>query len=192
MIRIERPAPPLGFQGEAYERARDELDGHYQRKATKARQQTSFRSKGGGQLGRQVRPELESIQHGKCGYCETRVGPGARGQVDHYRPKRGTRGGDDVYLDSHYWWLQLEWDNLVLACPRCNMAKASWFPLVDESKRAPVGAMGADLAVEEPLILNPYVDDPKEHLQFADDGSVLARTPRGDATIAWRAAGLAE
>jgi uncharacterized protein (TIGR02646 family) len=44
--------------------------------------------------------------------------------------------------------LVVEWRNLTLACPACNSAKGTYY-----SETAP--------------LLNPYEDDPEEHLEFA-------------------------
>jgi uncharacterized protein (TIGR02646 family) len=102
------------------------------------------------------RLHLEKIYYGKCAYCESRF----ELQIEHYRPYK------------LYWWLFFEWTNLLLACPTCNQKKKERFPLNDENKR--LTGPGADnfrvdskvLLGENPLLLNPELDDPREHLVY--------------------------
>ncbi len=180
MIPILRPAEPELYATEMYLQAMSEVREHYEEREMKSRHQGVFRSRRTTEFWKQLKPKLESIQHRKCCYCESRVGVSSSPDIEHYRPKRGTRGTQGEYLDDHYWWLQLDWDNLMVACRTCNANKGTWFPLSDESKRAPYRG---DHAAEEPLVLNPYVDNPDDHLLFGDDGSVRPLTQRGDATI---------
>jgi uncharacterized protein (TIGR02646 family) len=83
----------------------------------------------------EIRAALESETFGKCAYCESRIEAVTWLHVEHIQPK-------SVAPE-----LVVAWDNLTLACPRCNQYK------------------GAYHSVEHPL-LNPYVDEPAEHLQF--------------------------
>ena len=54
---------------------------------------------------------LEEMYNGLCCYCEGRIGAVAFEEIEHRRPK------------SLYPEYTFEWDNLHLACPRCNRAK---------------------------------------------------------------------
>ncbi len=60
-----------------------------------------------------VRQALERLYHGKFSYCESTVKQVAVVQGEHYRPKNGVKKDS-----SHkgYYWLALEWSNLVLGC----------------------------------------------------------------------------
>ena len=49
------------------------------------------------------------------------------------------------------------------------IGKANFFPLRKEASRA---KGPASLWLEEPLLLNPCIDDPDEHLVFLDDGRI--------------------
>jgi uncharacterized protein (TIGR02646 family) len=105
---------------------------------------------------RTIRPDLEKLYNGKCAYCESR----SESEIEHYRPYK------------LYWWLYFEWTNLLPACPTCNKKKGARFPLKDKNKR--ITGPGADnsllaskaLMVEEPLLLNPELDDPRAHLVY--------------------------
>lgn len=135
---------------------------------------------------------LNSLFHDKCAYCETRVGAAGPLDVELYRPKGGVAESPS---HSGYWWLAADWQNLLLSCPDCNRqrkhqdsgqwtvsGKANRFPLADESKRA--FGPHDELDREAPLLLNPCVDDPQEHLIFDWNGKVISDTIRGQTTIA--------
>jgi hypothetical protein len=117
--------------------------------------------------------------HGKCAYCEAPTSLVAHGDVEHYRPK------------SEYWWLAYVYDNYLASCQLCNQSfKKAKFPLVpgarkmtgpriakstskktmrklaakaipDPLDKAAVRKFERAHRKEEPLIPNPYVDDPQ-------------------------------
>jgi hypothetical protein len=135
----------------------------------------------------------------KCAYCEAKItADQIRGDVEHFRPKRRVRDekGNVVYIAETtphpgYFWLAYEWTNLLPSCISCNrphrnaagesVGKADRFPLVDEKKRAKKPA--DHLPAEAPLLLNPYVDDPAQHLKFDPEvGTVSGITDRGRIT----------
>lgn len=89
---------------------------------------------------------------------------------------------------------------LLLSCADCNrprtqdncdgnarvIGKANFFPLADETKRA----SGSWLVLRgEPLLLNPCIDDPADHLVFLEDGRLGPcltdgePSPKGKASI---------
>ncbi|MDX6694414.1 MAG: hypothetical protein QOF02_2017 [Blastocatellia bacterium] len=110
---------------------------------------------------------------------------------------RGTAGGQTsppaapkIKLQKPgYYWLAMVWDNLLPACIDCNrernqlvpdetadtgfktvkVGKGSNFPLVDESRRR---LTHKSRKREEPLILNPALDNPDQHLEFTEEGIV--------------------
>jgi uncharacterized protein (TIGR02646 family) len=137
-----------------------------------------------------VRSELRSSFHEVCAYCEEKL---SAIEIEHYRPKGAIRT-ENGRLPDGYWWLAASWDNLLPACFYCNTVrwketvegqwlssgKGEWFPLEDETARAT--AKGEEER-EKPLLLNPYKDEPSEHLDFLANGEVRARTRRGAATI---------
>ncbi|WP_313207554.1 AAA family ATPase [Stenotrophomonas sp.] len=135
---------------------------------------------------------LSILFHDKCAYCETRVGATGPLDVELYRPKGGV-----AESPSHpgYWWLAADWQNLLLSCADCNRqrkhrdsdqwtlsGKANRFPLADETKR--VFDPSGELDSEEPVLLNPCVDEPQNHLIFDWNGKVTSDTIRGQTTIA--------
>ena len=69
-----------------------------------------------------IKSALEAIHNHKCAYCEfyDQVL-----HVEHYRPKNG------------YHWLAYSWDNLLLACQKCNGHKKDQFGLSGVKVNAP-------------------------------------------------------
>lgn len=179
MIRVERLAEPEGFlatisaslesalnfyavpaqrrQGRAFDFVR------MQRVAVKA-----------------MRPTLLAAFHGKCAYCESPADSGA-GDPDCFRPRNGVAEISGKYLGDHYWRESFSWENWLLACSICTRNKANRFPL--EGARAPADAHGDGLAEERPQVLNPFLDDPDQHLVFTRDGKVSGSSERGRVTI---------
>ncbi|MEM7654971.1 MAG: hypothetical protein AAF399_02485 [Bacteroidota bacterium] len=140
-----------------------------------------------------VREALEVAHHGKCCYCEVKIRPVATPQVEHYRPKNTLK--DDT---SHagYYWLGHEWENLLLACPTCNIAKNSWFPIAGNRVRSPRLQSDGDqvplslphdqspLLDEQALIINPEYDpNPSDHFTFEPEGTIQGETDQGKETI---------
>ena len=127
-----------------------------------------------------AKKELERIFHKKCGYCELKYKAGLTGEVEHYRPKGRILTGDRKPIWPGYYWLAATWTNLVPVCSMCNKlnlvvdltdgterttGKGERFPLVDESLRA---KPEEDHASEEPLLLDPCVHKPADHLAFIE------------------------
>jgi hypothetical protein len=153
---------------------------------------------------------LLDLFNGKCAYCETKITSNQPGDVEHFRPKG--RVVDDNFrpikvrhaakgeIDHPgYYWLAYDWDNLFPSCIDCNRfrksgpsaspvltkadagaGKADRFPLEDETKRAFVPD---DECNESALLINPSEFDPDEHLEFCENGKILPKTIRGEATL---------
>jgi uncharacterized protein (TIGR02646 family) len=110
-----------------------------------------------------VKKALVDMFHGKCAYCESLITHIDYGHIEHFKPK-----GTPAYYE-----LAVEWDNLLLACGRCNGAenKGTKFPLADEGG---------------PLV-NPVDENPSKHLRFDFDpqlklANVLGISKRGETT----------
>ncbi len=97
----------------------------------------------------EVKLALNTETHGKCMYCESKIAHVTYAHIEHYKPKKKTMFPE----------LAFDWDNLGLACPKCNHNKLDKFD---------AGA---------PFI-NPYVDDPRNH--FRAEGPFVHPVP-GDA-----------
>lgn len=131
-----------------------------------------------------VRTALEALTYGKCAYCEV---PLARfdWDVEHFRPKGRVKERPD---HPGYYWLTYDWTNLLPSCTYCNQnrkerptfddptpgttgGKVDKFPIADENNRAMDHTH--DVAVEEPLLLNPCEDDPELHLAYEPTGRII-------------------
>ena len=142
----------------------------------------------------QVKACLREISSDKCAYCEY---PLSRTDlnVEHYRPKAKVNGRND---HPGYYWLAYEWDNLLPACQHCNQlrsdppilgnlartrgrGKGNEFPLVDEQFRA--SSPADQISNEEPLLINPALEDPSEHITFDPLGKPIGRTVKGGKSI---------
>jgi hypothetical protein len=153
-------------------------------------------------LYKRQRDRLLKVTHGKCAYCELPLAAGQRkGDVEHYRPKGGARGRDgkivkirrDGGLISHpgYFWLAYEYTNLLPCCSACNRrafdtasgtqtGKADIFPTLDGRW----ASRPEEVTSELPALLNPWIDDPAEHMIFdPDTGLVIGKTERGKVTV---------
>lgn len=110
-----------------------------------------------------VKGKLREDQHGKCAYCETKL-TGDFGAVEHYRPKTKYIAEDGT-RQLGYYWLAYDWENLLCSCDKCNSAarKGNLFPLRDPSAR---DIANKDISKEVPLLINPAMEDPQEHIGF--------------------------
>lgn len=94
----------------------------------------------------EIRAALEQGTRSKCAYCEARIKDVAYTHIEHKLPKR---------KHPH---LVCAWENLTIACPRCNTNKGEY-------------------DIPECPLLDPHVDDVEEDVAF---GGPLA-LPRGGA-----------
>ncbi|MDM8517201.1 hypothetical protein QUF76_13450 [Desulfobacterales bacterium HSG16] len=136
-------------------------------------------------------------QHGKCGYCESKVLAAYYGDIEHYAPKSEVHelvspGCESFGLSNvtdrktrqisniGYWWLAYDWSNYLLACNRCNSAwKRNLFPIIESERK-----VRPDSNIPEtPLLLNPFDDDPIPHLNYNDFGQIIGTTEQGRSTI---------
>lgn len=76
-----------------------------------------------------VKQALDEIFHGKCAYCESFYAKTQPVDVEHYRPKGKVDGEDD---HRGYWWLAMDWKNLVPSCIDCNRKRKQRSPKPDQ------------------------------------------------------------
>lgn len=142
-----------------------------------------------------VRVALDELFHGKCAYCEQCIRD-TEWEVEHFRPK----GRNATTGHMGYYWLAYTWENLLPACARCNKVrrdpptyadrkngetagKGVHFPIAAGTSH--VSDPAIDVTNERPLLLNPCVDQPEDHIQFDVMGGVQPRnrSQQGDSTI---------
>jgi len=129
-----------------------------------------------------VKQALRRAQYHKCCYCEDKKFLATSyGAVEHYRPKgavQQARGQKKEYPG--YYWLAYDWNNLLFSCTTCNTKKRDLFPIQDNNARA--RSHYDDLAMEQPLLVNPAIENPRDHIRFSE-GDPEHRTEIGRVTI---------
>jgi uncharacterized protein (TIGR02646 family) len=125
---------------------------------------------------------------GKCAYCEAKWQGTQPLDAEHFRPKGGYVVAGAL-VKPGYFWLAASWENLLPSCTDCNRqryqefadepehlaGKANLFPIRDEARRATAPGMEKG---EGRLLLHPRLDDPERHLDFGDEGIVVAKADR--------------
>jgi uncharacterized protein (TIGR02646 family) len=129
---------------------------------------------------------MESLREmfaNKCAYCESKLDKNLNNKLSFFRPPQEAIQEDDTVSLKHYWWLSWEWPNLYLACPECIQMKGRKFPT--KSLRAEPETKWPELQAEEPLLLDPCLDNPSQHLIFEESGMIVSKegSERGNVTI---------
>ena len=124
-----------------------------------------------------VRTLLIDVYNYKCAFCEQRV---EQYHIEHYRPKK------------IYYWLAFSWDNLLMACPKCNESKGINFELSgdkqkyedSEENRRSIHTLRSNYDLEElPKMINPEVTDPSNIISFQKNGKISSQNVRLRYTI---------
>lgn len=135
--------------------------------------------------------QFELGDRAKCNYCESQAEHVVKLQVEHYRPKAKVEVGENDHVEtSGYYWLGLEWTNLLLSCPKCNGkdAKGNKFPIrgVRAQPHSPITFVNGVLTLirtncyanspqlqgEAPILLNPEIDNPEQYLTFDEMSNI--------------------
>lgn len=116
----------------------------------------------------EVKTALTGLQNQKCCFCESKMRHVSDGDVEHFRPKGRWKQVNGTPINyPGYYWKAYDWDNLFLACQKCNQRnKQDLFPIEAGSTRA-VNHV-SDLNLESPTFLHPVDDDPEDHIEFID------------------------
>ncbi|MEP0368028.1 MAG: HNH endonuclease [Cyclobacteriaceae bacterium] len=138
-----------------------------------------------------VKTALDNYYHEKCAYCNQKP-KGSRLQVEHFRPKDGVKGT----AHTGYYWLGYEWTNLLFACGNCNGHKGTEFPLLNGVRRldSPIWigqnidlnhnySYSSTIKIEKPVLINPELDNPDDHLVYLRDGKLEHLSDKGEESI---------
>jgi uncharacterized protein (TIGR02646 family) len=178
MIRVVKPAKAPAILTTKGEAKKNELVAEYERGGRSFK----FDSKVYGN--KSVKEALKRAQHDKCFLCESKISHISYGDVEHFRPKAAYRQRASGKLETPgYYWLAYDWDNLFLACQTCNQVfKKNLFPLATPNTRAT--SHKESVNKEDPLFVDPSVDDPEHLISFRREVSYPPRhDPRGKTTI---------
>jgi len=129
-----------------------------------------------------IKTTLVTAHRSKCCYCETRYVDSRHLAIEHFRPKTGVRQSRK-HAEEYpgYYWLAYDWDNLLLSCHECNSdCKGTLFPL--SNPRARARSHHDDSTVERALLINPALQDPRDHIRFSNE-TPFHRTRKGSVTI---------
>ncbi len=184
MIHVDRgrvEVPPA-LQSPAVERERHRAAEFFSPSAKPASQKFQERYEVNWTLLRETRSALEKLFQGKCAFCESPNSTVNPLDVGHFRPITEimeTLPNASVSSSSRpaYWWLAYEWENLYLICRACAERSRLTFPVA--GKRATPGTRGAGLQSEQPLLLDPCIDQPEEYLTFTRGGTPGLVVDRG-------------
>jgi uncharacterized protein (TIGR02646 family) len=150
--------------------------------------------------GADVRAALTILFQGKCAYCESPVSGSSQTDIEHYRPKGGVK---ECETHPGYWWLAMDWTNLVLSCMHCNQerrqlildaglseeeirkalekndlrttGKKNAFPTKGDIWMTMQGA-----GAEEPLLIDPTETDPEPLFEWEFHSSLTTVKPNGE------------
>lgn len=125
MHKVQRNEPPEGL----YEKNIEFNNKKHSKEEIKNEWDLFTNSK----LKKQTIEQLDKMFKGCCAYCEGRYKETSYPQIDHFKPK------------SLYPELMFEYNNMNLACQKCNNAKSNKY---DEK------------------LINPTIDEPDEHLRY--------------------------
>lgn len=112
---------------------------------------------------------LSGVNFEKCWYTETKFG-GDYQEVEHFRPKKGTKNKDGTVNLAHpgYYWLAFDLSNYRLCKSRPNRKKGTFFPIIDERLRASSNIH--PWQDESPFFLDPLNPADVLLLSFNDNG----------------------
>ncbi len=111
-----------------------------------------------------ARQDLWERQFYKCCFCDFKEQQ-PYNDVEHYRPKAEAKRSPGSADESGYWWLAWTWENLLFSCASCNRShKRTSFPLQVGS--VPLAPGEAPPGREIPLLIDPFAEDPIDHIQF--------------------------
>jgi uncharacterized protein (TIGR02646 family) len=169
MIRIVKPAkPPKILTTKGAEQTRKDCAAYDDNPADHRSGEKIFNIDSNIYRSESVRKALRHAQYDKCCYCESKFLATSYGPVEYYRPKGAVQqalGQKKEYPG--YYWLAYDWNNLLFSCTACNTKKGELFPLIDKKARA--RSHHDDITMEQPLLINPTVENPRDHIHFRED-----------------------
>lgn len=154
-----------------------------------------------------VRDALKVMFHRKCAYCETPSAAAQDCDIEHYRPK-GKVSECKEPPHPGYWWLAMDWNNLMLSCMHCNqrrkqtlieigMTESQAQARIDAGDTETVGKLDSfpvennkwlfgpddDPSTETALLMDPTAINPEKHIEWLlhEDYSTL-RAKNGSVT----------
>ncbi len=114
---------------------------------------------------------LHPVFAGKCAYTERPADPKTPLHFHLHRPGSDAVGLNSSISPEHYWWLQPEWNNWMLASEQVVSLKGTNFPVAGE-RLDPEDASSPETA----LLIDPTTEEPAWWLEFLENGEARARS----------------
>lgn len=156
-----------------------------------------------------VRQALQDMFHNKCAYCESQIAGAQDTDVEHYRPKGSVLEAKGAGIQHPgYWWLAMEWTNLVLSCMHCNqrrrqliveagMTKEEVQAKIEADRTVSTGKLDSfptensewamshhdDITIEKPLLIDPTRVDPSDHIEWVLNEDMSTLRPRNNSLV---------
>ena len=113
---------------------------------------------------------LLKLSKDKCWYTEVKHGADYP-EIEHFRPKKSVKDENSVVISDGYYWLAFNLTNYRISKPMPNRKKGTFFPVIDETKRAK--SCNQCHLDERPWFLDPLA--PRDHmlLGFNDNGKAV-------------------
>lgn len=143
----------------------------------------------------EVKKALKTLFKHKCAYCESKFTHVYYGDIEHFRPKKGVGTNSKKLRKPGYYWLGVDWDNLLFSCLFCNqskkqdlldgsvksLGKQSQFPLDDEIKykRRRKHTEPANFEDDCCLLIDPCKDNPELFLDYDVHGVIKSKASSG-------------
>ena len=109
---------------------------------------------------KKLRGEMDTFM--RCYICGKQLNDIYVKDIEHYRPK-GSKGNPK---ERQYWWLAYDYENYYISCADCNRAeKKNAFPIFNEKNKADYFT-AQTIDNEEPLLLNPMIDNPSNYFRL--------------------------
>ena len=131
----------------------------------------------------ELREELLKKSKKKCAYCESRL-ESTNVSIDHFRPQANAAGVDGKISKIHYWWLSMEWSNLLPSCKECNTRKRNFFPTINNRSKINYTDKSRLFKVEKPVLIDPEFENPERHFYYdLDSCKIFPYNERAEETI---------
>lgn len=129
-----------------------------------------------------LNPELLRKTDNKCAYCEIKI-EDTNSSIEHFRPHYAAADLKGKISPDSYWWLWLNWNNLIPVCQECNANKKNYFPVAKKRATVKYTSKNTLYNKEHPLLIDPEFENPEEYFYYDETGRIFSKTERGNITI---------
>lgn len=189
MIKVTKGRQPVAFKNGIAKKIRRELKSFYNI-PKQDRKQARPPYKTSNYIQETSLDDLIEEFYGKCAYCETKVDDDRISLreyspvADFYRPESDASDLDGKVSTDHYWWLAMDWRNVLLTCKECSVNKRNLFPVAKRRANSRFKGKAELRSFEEPFLLDPTSENVQEHFDYSiEDGLIHPLSERAEYTI---------